>query len=96
MFNNDKIEKMRITEHFKQRLEQRTNYSIETFLYDLESRKDEIVKLTKNSKDILLDIYPYLKLTFDKYPSSSLFLIESLNVCLVSDNKSLITLYNTH
>lgn len=96
MLNNDKIEKMRITEHFKQRLEQRTNYSIETFLYDLESRKDEIVKLTKTSKNILLDIYPYLKLTFDKYPSSSLFLIESLNVCLVSDNKSLITLYNTH
>ena len=87
-----KTNKMNMTNHFRERLNERTGYNVETFLYDLNNRRDEIIKMDKYSEE--LDWYPYLKDSYKSYPNSILFLIESLKVCLVSDGRNLITLYN--
>lgn len=83
---------MRISNHFKERLTERTGYNVETFYNDLNNRRDEIIELKNSSEE--LNWYPFLKESFDKYPNSTLFLIESLKVCLVSNGMTLITLYN--
>lgn len=83
---------MNMTNHFRERLNERTGYNVETFLYDLNNRRNEIIKMDKYSEE--LDWYPYLKDSYKSYPNSILFLIESLKVCLVSDGRNLITLYN--
>ena len=55
---------MRISNHFKERLTERTGYNVETFYNDLNNRRDEIIELKNSSEE--LNWYPFLKDSFDK------------------------------
>lgn len=84
--------KRNIKEHFEERLMERTDYNLETLAYDIERRKDEVLLLSKDSKE--LDWFPHLKREFKKYPNSTLMVYESLGICMVTSNRNLITIYN--
>lgn len=82
-----------ITEHFKERLSQRTPYEdVESFWNDIQNKMDRVLKLTKNSEE--LKNYPFLINKFERYPNSTIWVIDWMDIGLVSLNKSLITVYN--
>ena len=84
---------MMITEHFKERLKQRTPYNdVETFWSDIQNKKDSILKLKRGSRE--LRHYPYLWNKFQTYPNSTIWVIGWMGIGLVTDNNCLITLYN--
>jgi hypothetical protein len=82
---------MKVTEHFKIRLEERFGYDIDTLLMDIQKSKNEILTLSKISLE--LDWFPNLKNSFKKHPNSKLILIENLNLCIVSEREILKTCY---
>jgi hypothetical protein len=81
-----------ITEHMKKRLIERTGYSIETLIIDIEKNKESELRLTKNSEE--LKWFPQLKREFIKYPNSMILVYESIGLCLVTSEKNIITIYN--
>ena len=82
-----------VTEHFTERLIERTPYDdVETFWSDIKNKKESIVKLNKNSKE--LRFYPQLRHKFRNYPNSTLWVLGWMGVVLVTDNRTLITLLN--
>ena len=82
---------MKVTEHFKIRLEERFGYEIDILLMDIQKSKNEILTLSKTSLE--LEWFPYLKNSFKKHPNSVLILIEKLNLCIVSEKEILKTCY---
>lgn len=82
---------MNVTEHFKERLEERFGYEIETLWMDVKNHQNDMIRLVKNSKE--LDWFPNLKSSFKKHPNSMLILIERLNLCMVSNDQVLTTCY---
>jgi hypothetical protein len=87
----DKLD-MKITEHFEMRLKERFGYNLETLWNDVENYKDEIVRISKNSEK--LEWYPQISNSLEKHPNSLFILIERINLCMISDNQTLITCYN--
>lgn len=90
-----KLKEMYLTPHFRKRTLERTPYQdCESLLYDVEVHKESMIHLTKNSPQ--LEWFPFLKNRFHKYPWSALLVLESLNLCLVTDGVNLITVYNLY
>ena len=82
---------MRITQHFKERLRERTDYNnVENFYSDIENKIDNILKVRKNSKE--LRYYPHLRNKFDYYPNSTILIIDWMGIGLVTDNNCMITI----
>lgn len=85
---------MRITEHFKERLEERFGYDLNTLWMDIKNNQNEMIQLFKTSKE--LEWFPQFKNTFKKHPNCMLVLYENLNLCMVSENQDLITCYTVN
>ena len=84
---------MMITEHFKERLRERTPYNdVETFWVDIQNKMDNILRVNKNSKE--LRFYPYLRKKFNFYPTSTILVIDWMGIGIVTDNNCLITILN--
>ena len=83
---------MKVSYHFKNRLQSRFNMDVETLIEELEY--STIQKYNKN----LTTPYQHLNGKFKKYPNSELVFVENLNMCLVTDSntKTLITVYPIH
>jgi hypothetical protein len=73
----------------------RTPYNNEDELFeDLLSRKDELIFLTSNPKE--LQPYPLLRNKYKKYPHSNYWVCESLNLAVVIVDGTIITLLNLY
>ncbi len=81
-------------EHFEKRLKERFGYDYDTLWMDVKNKQDDMIKLFKNSEE--LEWFPHLKDKFIKHPNSMLILIESINICMVSDGKVLKTCYEIY
>lgn len=79
---------MRVTEHFKKRLLERFGFEIE----DLVSEIINPIHLSKNSEE--LKYFPQFRNNFKRYPNSIIIILNRLNMCLITSEKTLITCYS--
>ena len=79
---------MRVTEHFKQRLFERFGFEIEDLIPEIINP----IQLSKNSEE--LKYFPQFRNSFKRYPNSIFIILNRLNMCLVSSEKTLITCYS--
>ena len=79
---------MRVTEHFKNRLLERFGFEIEELIPEIINP----IHLSKNSEE--LKYYPQFRYKFKRYPNSIFIILNRLNMCLVSSEKTLITCYS--
>ncbi|MCX6194292.1 MAG: hypothetical protein NTX34_07405 [Cytophagales bacterium] len=77
----------KITEHFENRLNERFGFEISTLVQLLKKP----IQIKPNSEE--LKYYPHLKSKFKQYPKSTLVIEESLNMCIVTIEGTLITCY---
>ena len=81
-----------ITEHFKERLKQRTRYNdVETFWNDVKKKKEDVVRLTKGCFE--LNEFPRFKRKLQRNPLSQIWVIKEMKLCLVTENNNLITIF---
>ena len=87
-----KIENMKITNHFRKRTNERTDYyDCESLLYDVNLHKESMIPLTTKSPQ--LRWYPWLKKELRKFPNSWIMMLECLNLAIITDGLNLITVY---
>ncbi len=79
---------MKVTDHFKNRLFERFGYEIEELVPQI------INPIQVSEKSDNLKIYPQFKNMFKKYPKTIVIILERLNMCLITSDKSLITCYS--
>lgn len=97
MNNSNPFRWTSISNHFsKERFDGiRTPYNDEDELFkDLLSRKDELIFLTSNPKE--LQPYPLLRNKYKKYPNSNYWVCETLNLAVVIVDCKIITILNLY